>query len=372
MSERFQFRIFAHSWVSDWNHGNAHFLRGLARELIRLGHEVRCFEELGSWSLSNLVNNESERAIDSIDQFRATFPMLDVRFYDRNNNFDEFLDEHLRDADIVLIHEWNDPAVASAILARKQHFKFKALFHDTHHRAYSRAGEILRFPLHLFDGVLAFGEPITRIYRDGFGIPAVWTFHEAADIENFHPIQADKNTDVIWVGNWGDEERTKELLEFLVRPATELRDRRFRVHGVRYPDIAVQALEAAGIDYEGYLPNLCAPEAFSRSCVSLHVPRREYANGLSGIPTIRVFEALACGAPLVCAPWSDTENLFRPGEDYLVVQDGEAMTAELSHLLNDEAARRQLSENGLETVRMRHTCTHRAQQLQEICEEMTR
>src|SRR3954469_18745035 len=131
MSTGLDIRIFAHSWVSDWNHGNAHFLRGLARELGRLGHEVRCFEELGAWSLSNLVNNEHDRAIASIDQFRARFPMLDVRFYDRNNKFDDFLDEHLRDADFVIIHEWNDPAVANAILSYKERFKFKALFHDT-------------------------------------------------------------------------------------------------------------------------------------------------------------------------------------------------------------------------------------------------
>jgi spore maturation protein CgeB len=370
MSGALQFRVFAHSWVSDWNHGNAHFLRGLARELQGLGHGVRCYEELGSWSLSNLVSQEGERAIDAIDQFRSKFPMLDVRFYDRNKAFDEFLDEELREADFVIIHEWNDPAVVSAILARKASFGFKALFHDTHHRAYTRAGEIIAFPLHLFDGVLAFGEPITRIYRDGFGIAKVWTFHEAADVQNFHPIAKEKTTDVLWVGNWGDEERTRELMEFLVEPAASMRDRRFKVHGVRYPEAAVKSLLEAGIEYHGYLPNLCAPDAFSQACVALHVPRREYANGLAGIPTIRVFEALACGVPLVCAPWSDAENLFHPGVDYIVVKDGEAMTAELSYLLSDEGSRQQLSENGRKTVLARHTCLHRAEQLEEICKEI--
>ena len=372
MNDRFRFRIFAHSWVSDWNHGNAHFLRGLARELQELGHEVRCYEELGSWSLSNLVNNEQELAIDSIDQFRARFSMLDVRFYDRKNRFDEMLDEELNDADVVIIHEWNDPAVAASILARKEKFGFKALFHDTHHRAYTRAGEILRFPLHLFDGVLAFGEPITRIYRDGFGIAKVWTFHEAADIQNFHPIVSEKTADVMWIGNWGDEERTRELMEFLVKPAQELTGRRFAVHGVRYPQEAKQALAAVGIDYEGYLPNLSVPQAFAASCIALHVPRREYANGLSGIPTIRVFEALACGVPLICSPWTDAEQLFHAGQDFVVVPDGAAMTKELARLLDDSKARQQMAENGLKTIRARHTCAHRAEQLQEICGEMTR
>ena len=55
MTTGLNLRIFAHSWVSDWNHGNAHFLRGLARSLVRTGQNVRCYEQLGSWSLSNLV-----------------------------------------------------------------------------------------------------------------------------------------------------------------------------------------------------------------------------------------------------------------------------------------------------------------------------
>ena len=49
----------------------------------------------------------------------------------------------------------------------------------------------------------------------------------------------------------------------------------------------------------------------------MHVPRGPYAEALPGIPTIRVFEALACGIPLVSAPWDDCEGLFQPGRDYL-------------------------------------------------------
>jgi len=55
LNGKLRIRIFAHSLVSDWNHGNAHFLRGLSRALIRLGHEVRSYEELGAWSLANLI-----------------------------------------------------------------------------------------------------------------------------------------------------------------------------------------------------------------------------------------------------------------------------------------------------------------------------
>lgn len=372
MNGKLRFRLFAHSWVSDWNHGNAHFLRGLARELKALGHEVRCYEELGGWSLSNLVCEEGEAAIDAIDDFRRIYPDLDIRFYQRDETFEDFLKDELRDADVVLIHEWNDPAVVNAILERKSKYKFRALFHDTHHRAYTSAGEILKFHLHKFDGVLAFGEAIRKIYKDGFGMPHVWTFHEAADISVFHPLPMPKTTDVMWIGNWGDEERTRELMEFLLGPAQVLtqRGKRFVVHGVRYPELAKQQLASAGVQFRGYLPNPSVPVAYAQSCLALHVPRRQYTNGLSGIPTIRVFETLACGVPLISAPWTDAEELFRPGSDFMVARSGSEMTSMMDELLGDEKARNQVAESGLETIRRRHTCRIRAEQLEEICKEL--
>jgi spore maturation protein CgeB len=369
---KLRIRIFAHSLVSDWNHGNAHFLRGLARALTRLGHNVRSYEELGAWSLTNLMRHEGETAIEAVDDFRRTYPELDIHFYQNDATLDPFLEEELKDVDLVLIHEWNEPWLVNKVLALKEQYGFRALFHDTHHRAYTRPGEILRFHLHKIDGVLAFGEAIRRIYADGFGVSRVWTFHEAADAEVFTPRPAKRNSDVLWIGNWGDEERTQELMEFMVRPAAALPGRKVIVYGVRYPEKALEQLQAAGIEYRGYLPNLRAPQAYSESALSLHVPRRQYANGLSGIPTIRVFEALACGAPLVCAPWSDAENLFRPGQDYICVPSGDAMQTEIEHLLRDDAARAQLGESGRETVLKHHTCMHRAQQLVGIYEEMTR
>ena len=372
MSGSLEIRIFAHSLVSDWNHGNAHFLRGLCRALGRIGHRVRCYEELGSWSLSNLVKYEGEKAITAIDEFREAYPDLDIHFYRNDSTFAPFMEEELKDVDVVIIHEWTEPVVANKVLALKQKYGFKALFHDTHHRAYTRPAEILRFHLYLFDGLLAFGEAVRKIYSEGFGIPRVWTFHEAADVDVFQPRSLKPMNDVLWIGNWGDEERTRELEEFLVKPAAALKGRRIVAHGVRYPHEALEKLAQAGIEYRGYLPNLRAPQAYSESMLSLHVPRRQYTNGLSGIPTIRVFEALSCGATLLCSPWEDSENLFRPGEDYICVPHGDAMAAQIEYLLRDERARRQIAANGMETIRKRHTCMHRAQQLNNIFGELSR
>src|SRR5262249_28462755 len=220
------------------------------------------------------------------------------------------------------------------------------------------------------DGVVACGEGSRGSLSGGLGVGRGGTFHEAADVEQFHPLRRKKLIDAVWIGNWGDEERTAELQEFLIGPAGTMPDVRVVAHGVRYPAIAIKQLNDANVEYRGYLPNLFSPQVYSESFVALHIPRRQYTNGLAGIPTIRVFEALACGVPLVCSPWTDEENLFRPGQDYLLVNNGQEMAAELRHLLRDAKARHQLAECGLQTIRQRHTCAHRAQELLSICEEI--
>lgn len=337
---------------------------------MRRGHSLRCYEQLGSWSLTNLIRTEGERAIAAIDDFRRLYQDLDVRFYELGDKHREELKDELRGAHVVIVHEWNEPALINTILELKKELGFKALFHDTHHRAYTEPRAILNSNIHLFDGVLAFGEALRKIYKDGFGVEKVWTFHEAADVEHFRPLEQRREADVLWIGNWGDEERSEELYEYLIDSARQLLDFKFVAHGVRYPAAALKILAQANIEFRGYLPNLKAPQAYAASALAMHVPRRQYTNGLSGIPTIRIFEALACGAALVCARWEDAEQLFHADEDFVAVSDGRAMRAEIDHLLHDDAARRQIGQHGLETIRARHTCAHRAEQLAEICGEL--
>jgi spore maturation protein CgeB len=80
-----------------------------------------------------------------------------------------------------------------------------------------------------------------------------------------------------------------------------------------------------------------------------------------------MFEALACGIPLVSAPWDDAEGLFRPGRDFVFAADGAAMTRALRQLLAEPAAAVELTRSGLETIRARHTCAHRVDELLSIC-----
>jgi spore maturation protein CgeB len=247
---------------------------------------------------------------------------------------------------------------------------FRLLFHDTHHRASSSPEQLRLFGIERFDGVVAFGESLRQIYRSQFGIPNVWTLHEAADTTIFRPRPREAKTqDVIWIGNWGDDERADEIREFLLKPAAILSDRSFAIYGVRYPDEALNELHDAGVKYKGYLANLDAPGAYAAARLTMHIPRQQYFTAMTGIPTIRVFEALACGIPLICSPWRDTEHLFREG-DFLMVKNAEEMTSAIEHLLRDRAAAEAQALRGLETILSRHTCAHRAEELTCICEEL--
>jgi spore maturation protein CgeB len=87
---------------------------------------------------------------------------------------------------------------------------------------------------------------------------------------------------------------------------------------------------------------------------------------LPGIPTIRPFEALACGIPLICAPWNDAESLFSRGEDFLTARDGDEMKAQLQTVLHDSNRRQALIEHGRATILARHTCAHRVDELLHI------
>lgn len=353
-----RFVMFYHSLVSDWNHGNAHFLRGVVAELVARGHDVLVYEPRDGWSRGHLVQDHGQAPLET---FARRFPALQSCFYDAGR-LD--LDEALEGADVVIVHEWNDPALVRAIGAHRRGARYALLFHDTHHRAVSDPETLARFELGAFDGVLAFGEVLRQLYVSRGWCRRAYTWHEAADVRVFQPAEgpAEKDGDLVWVGNWGDDERTADLEEFLVGPVRDL-GLRARIYGVRYPSSAIAQLERAGIQYGGWIPNFEVPAVFARFRLTVHVPRRPYVQLLPGIPTIRPFEALACGLPLVSAPWEDREGLFKVGRDYLLARDGREMREHLAWLLANPDEARALGEDGRRTVLARHTCAHRVDEL---------
>jgi spore maturation protein CgeB len=94
------------------------------------------------------------------------------------------------------------------------------------------------------------------------------------------------------------------------------------------------------------------------------------ADGLPHTPAIRVLEALACGVPVVTAPWDECEEMFTPDVDVLVARDGSDMERRMVALHSDPEFARFIGANGYKTVVSRHTCEHRVQELLAICRQL--
>ena len=360
-----RFVFFTESLISCWNHGNAHFLRGVIRALLRAGHEVRSFEPDDGWSRGNLL---ADHGATALGRFAGDFPELAKV----PETVTDDLDAMLHGADVVIVHEWTDPALVAAIgRKRAQGGRFTLLFHDTHHRMASNPAAMEAYDLNGYDAVLAFGESLARMYRGNGWRDRVFVWHEAADIALFHPpLGETERQGAVWIGNWGDGERSETLRRFLFEPAATA-NITLDIHGVRYPQEALAELAGRGIRYHGWAANADAPAIFASHLMTVHVPRGFYQTALPGIPTIRVFEALACGIPLLCAPWEDSEGLFTKGQDYLQAETQEQMTRDMRAVAQDADLREALATHGLATIRARHSCAHRADELLGIVHKIT-
>src|SRR5947209_1321353 len=102
---------FYHSLLSDWNHGNAHFLRGVVAELQGRGHDVRVYELRDAWSVQNLVEGHGQAPIDRFEQLFPGVAGASVR----HDLASLDLDAVLEGADVVLVHEWSDHALVSRL-----------------------------------------------------------------------------------------------------------------------------------------------------------------------------------------------------------------------------------------------------------------
>src|SRR5215813_3691483 len=97
--------IFCHSILSDWNHGNAHFLRGIVHELVARGHRVRTFEAKDAWSVTSCV---ADHGHEGLSRVRDVYPYLLPTRYELDS-LD--LDEALDGVNLVLVHEWTPHAL---------------------------------------------------------------------------------------------------------------------------------------------------------------------------------------------------------------------------------------------------------------------
>jgi spore maturation protein CgeB len=357
-----RFAFFYQSVISDWNNGNAHFLRGLIRALQARGHDVVCNEQVDNWSLTNLLRV----APNAVADFVRCFPDLQFARYSLGPDLGTWIRNRLANADVAVVHEWNPPEVIRLVGTLSQQMGIPALFHDTHYRMVldDRCRESLG--LERYAAILAYSPSVAERYR-GLGFERVHILHEAADTTVFAPRPVPKTTDVVFVGNYGDGDRSNELEEYVFAVRSRLSHLRYAVYGVRYPEHVVTRLNnGLDIRYGGWLPNVCVPRVYSSARLVLHVPRQQYVALLPGTPTIRVFEALASGACLISLPWDDTDHLFEAGHDYVVARSPAEMHDLIAWLCTDDRARAEFGSHGYQAILARHTCGHRADELMQV------
>ena len=267
---------------SDWNHGNAHFLRGVASELVAArprGRRVRAGAT--RWSARNLAARRTATP-------RSTRPAQPTRSSPSRaptTSATLDLEAALDGADLVLVHEWNDPAARGAHRrsTRARSPRPYGCCSTTRTTAPSRAprGDGALRPLAATTACSRSASVLRELYLARGWARRAFTWHEAADVRRV-PARCRRTRERATssaIGNWGDEERTAELHEFLLGPVKRARALAPRVHGVRYPDARSRALAAAGVEYGGWLPNHRRPRRFAAHRVTVHVPRRPVRRG---------------------------------------------------------------------------------------------
>lgn len=373
--------LFYETFTSDWTTPAYHFVRGIATELLARGHDVQLFEPRAGGSHPNDRQLCSEEAPDLAD----AYAMLTRQRYELHALN---LTAMLAGADLVIVHESNDPRLIRQIARhRAVAGHYRLLLHDTNHRSITEPARLAELDLRPFDGVLTAGDAITHLYLERGWARHAWTLPFAADVRVFYPrhhatmppgtaalneivtVTDVPDGDVVWVGNYGDGQRGNALDEFLATPVRRL-GARAAVYGAGYPDAVIARLAGAGIEYRGWVDNCEVPDVFAQFKVTVHLPRAPYLTSLPGVPPMRLFEAMACGIPLVSARWQDAGGLATPGEHFLVAEDGDAMTAHLEALLQRPGTRRHLALSGLRAIHGAHSCAHRVDRLLAIIQDI--
>lgn len=328
--------VVADSRVSEQSHDGSHFLRGVIAELEGRGHQVHALALTG----------RSGTTLETFD-----------------------VDAELDGAELVLVSALSDPELIAGIGAhRSRHDDYRLLFHDTH-PARTAPEEAGQPDLSDYDGVLASGEALRQAYLERGRAARAWTWHEAVDTRVFHPLPTiEPEADLVWIGDWGDDIRSRELCK-LLRPARNAR-LHGHLYGDGYPASARLRLRLSGLRYCGSTHGDRIPELFARHRLTVHLPPVGREGAPPDAPTSYFFEALACGIPLISAPWDDGEGLFRPEQDYLLARDCAEMREAMQAILEFPEFAAQLRENGLETIRAHHTCAHRADELLAIDAEL--
>ncbi|UFS72148.1 glycosyltransferase [Geomonas sp. RF6] len=337
------------SITSSWGNGHATTYRGLLREMAHLGHEVLFLERDVPWYANN-------RDLPSP-------PFCTTLLY---SSLDELFREHrekIREADCVMVGSYVPEGIEVGKWVTEQ-AKGITAFYDIDTPVtlgkvaegrcdYLDAELIPRYHLYLSFT----GGPTLAFLEDHYGAPAARPLYCSVDPALHYPVPQGASWDLGYLGTYSSD-RQPGLERLLCAPALSWREGRFVVAGPQYPHEIRWPVNTERIEH---LPPQDHRDFYCSQRFTLNITRRDMlAAGYS--PSVRLFEAAACGVPVISDQWPGIDEFFEPGAEILTAGSPGEVLSYLREL--PEEQRLEIGEGARRKVLSSHTATHRAKELE--------
>jgi spore maturation protein CgeB len=342
------------SITSSWGNGHATTYRSLVRELATRGHDVLFLERDVPWYADN-------RDLEQPPYGRTSLYRSIAELRDR-------FTKTVRDADVVIVGSYVPDGIevgrwvldtargVTAFYDIDTPVTLAAL--EAGRCEYLTAQLASRYQLYLSFT----GGPTLQEIQTTLGSPCPRALYCSVDAELYTPAQVERRWQVAYMGTYSAD-RQAGVQRLLIDPARRCPLHNFVVAGPQYPDAIEWPLNVERIDH---LSPAEHREFYNRATFALNLTRREMiTRGYS--PSVRLFEAAACGVPIISDVWPGIEELFEPGRDVLLARSCEDV---LGYMTLSEAERLAIGARGRARVLASHTASHRASQLEDYVREV--
>lgn len=347
--------IFGLTISSSWGNGHATLWRGLCRALGARGHRVVFFEP-------DRIYYATHRDIAALPGGGALHIYADWKLGR------ELAQRELADADVAIVTSYCPDALAAEQLIADSGVPLRVFYDldtpvtlDALHTG--PVDYIGPRGLADYDLVLSYtGGEALRELQTRLGARQVAALHGSVDPEQHRPARREERfrCDLSYLGTYAaDRQGTLETL--FIEPARGRPSQRFLIGGAQYPSLFPWA---PNIFFVQHLEPAQHPAFFSSSRLTLNVTRRAMKR-MGYCPSGRLFEAAACGAPLVSDAWEGLDQFFTPGREIIVAHGTEDVTRALDA---DDHELARIAATARERVLSEHTAAHRAQELEQILE----
>jgi spore maturation protein CgeB len=340
--------IIGLSVTSSWGNGHATTYRALIEALANRGHHVTFLERDVPWYRGHRdltkPSNWTVKLYQSLQDIPRRYTSL------------------IRDANLVILGSYVPDGIAIAEWVTA-HAQGVTAFYDIDTPVtlagldqgleYLSAAMIPRFDLYLSFS----GGPVPGMIEDAYGSPMARVLYCSADPDLYRPHPVKQHWSLGYLGTYSDD-RQPSLERLLLAPAMMLADHQFVVAGSRYPEHLVWPDNVSRIEH---LSQHQHPPFYSRQRFTLNLTRADM-RALGFSPSVRLFEAAACGTPVISDRWPGIETIFEPGSEILLVSDAR----EVSQILRDipEERRLAIADKARRRILADHTPNHRARQLE--------